>query len=59
MIMKKLQRNFNTNGGGYAPPDFQIITSITEEGFAGSLDDWNNGTISDDESHYNDWGEIL
>lgn len=59
MIMKKLQRNFNTNGGGYAPPLLTLIEASPEFGFAGSLDTWNNGTISDDESHYNDWGEIL
>lgn len=59
MIMRKLQKKFNINGGGYAPPQLTLVETSPEEGFAGSLDTWNNGTISDDKSHYNEWGDIL
>lgn len=57
MIMRRLQKNFDIYGRGYTPPRLALVETFPEEGFAGSLDTWNNGSIFEED--VNEWEEIL
>ncbi len=55
--MKKLHDTVEIFGG-YSSPDFSLLETSIEAGFAASADDWNDGTISDTQNNYNIWESL-
>ena len=56
--MKKLCETSGISGGGYSSPDFFLLEMTLETGFAASMKNWNDGTISDTKNNYNIWESL-